>query len=152
MASTTEKQVLLLKPPERDEAHAQRLAQQIVKLVARRIIQQLKESSDGTVIGRFKETNATINSILEKGKRARIIADSTVFASWRGESSASQPLVSSQLGKRPATPADLPSPSQSVLSNPREGRAAPAREADSSSDESDKQLGSSPEKAMVLDE
>ena len=146
MASTTEKQVLLLKPPERDEAHAQRIAQEVVKLVARRIIQLLKVNSDHVSIGQFKETNATINSILEKGKRAHIIADSTVFASWRDPdaSSTSQPLMSSQLGKRPATSADLQSPSQSVTSNPRAGRTAPAREVDSSSEESDEQLGSSP--------
>tara|TARA_B110000046_G_C12782820_1_gene309729 strand:+ start:111 stop:686 length:576 start_codon:yes stop_codon:yes gene_type:complete len=153
MATSTEKQVCLIKPPDRDEGEAQRIGQKLNKLVNQRILEELRRKGGAKEIGRLTPTTNSMSAILTKGKASGVVPDSTMFAKWRSPdtSRSSQPLMTS-LGKRAAvdveaetTPAEEGSPSRVM----RASRNQPAAEADSSSEEEGGD-GGSPQKPIGI--
>jgi hypothetical protein len=148
MMSPAERDVLLARPPDRDEAAAQRVAQVVCKLLRQRLAKAYKESGQ-TVPPSLKEGKdpASFNALLEKSKEISLTVDSQMFAAWRN------PAMQSPVGKRGA---EAEAAEAAEVMGPRKsprplGRHA--REVDESLFGSDDEApGGSQQDAIVLDD
>ena len=115
MTIREERAVLLATPL--DQSHAQRIVQELSKLVLKRILDAYRSHPAKSVPARLANSTVLVNTVCENLKKSELMVDSTQFQSWRSGasgSSSSQPSISTALGKRPADPPPPPPEPQSV--------------------------------------
>lgn len=142
MATAAERELLLLQPPDRDEAHCQRTCKQLADLVKRRIAEEYRSHPTESLPSRFMNGTLLFDTVAKNTKKCGLKADSTVFTQWRSPqaSSVTQPVMSAALfGKRAHT-----SPSRAS----RAQRTVVDR-SNSESEESDAD-GGSPDRPMAV--